>query len=184
MTTLGFLNIPLHKKRIYPPSKKKNCMAPLYKAESAWVSSKYHEELMNKPSLCREADKRERSVPLPSPQAQSGSQASYSRRKGVQGQRETGRFLPGLFPGTGMKIPALLPKREGVMNTSPTDVIIIIITTAIRAKPSHRPCPNPHQPWEGSTHVTPTSQMRKERPCEVTDLFTFTQLISQHSNST
>lgn len=71
-------------------------MAPLYKAESAWVSSKYHEELMNKSSLCREADKRESSVPLPSPQVQSGCQAPYSRKKGVQGQRETGRFLPGL----------------------------------------------------------------------------------------
>lgn len=95
VTTLGFLNIPLCKKE-FTPLQNKNCMAPLYKAESAWVSSKYHEELMNKSSLCREADKRESSVPLPSPQAQSGCQAPYSRRKGVQGQTGTGRFLPGL----------------------------------------------------------------------------------------
>ena len=143
-------------------------MAPLYKAESAWVSSKYHEELMNKSSLCREANKRECSVPLPSPQAQSGRQASCSSRMGGQGQRETGRFLPGLFLGTGVEIPALLPKTWGVvMNTSPTDIIMIIIATAVRAKPSHTPCPNSHQPWEGSTNVTPTSQVRKERPCEV-----------------
>ena len=127
-------------------------MAPSYKAESAWVSSKYHEELMNKSSLCREADKRESSVPLPSPQAQSGHQAPCLGGRECRDREKLEGFFPVfLLPGTGVKIPALLPKREGVMNTSPTDVIRLIITTAVRAKPSHRPCPNPHQPWEGST---------------------------------
>ena len=69
-------------------------MAPLYKAESAWVSSTYHEELMDKSSLCREANKRERSVPLLLPRC------SQDARPPAPGGRECrdGEKLEGFFP--------------------------------------------------------------------------------------